>query len=203
MKRTNGRTPAERSGRSALLVALVCGWPAAAGPTEAPCVGQGPGSHPATALAQQAVKVLEFVGHDANDYRLELRQDDVFAVAGSGRRPSASVVFRPLDPVRDPVLTVSRDDPCVVAWVWAPREFTAWQRSVLQQAFENLGEQRPSVAGLSVREIRITESRDLIGVRFAFEPGDGEAQALNEARIVLFKEALATVERRAPALVVP
>ena len=67
-----------------LLLANAHGF--AAGPG-AICVAEAVGPREATEFVTQAVEVLRSCGHDPASYRVELRMEDPFTLAGTGRNP--------------------------------------------------------------------------------------------------------------------
>jgi hypothetical protein len=142
-------------------------------------------------LVTEAVDVLSACGHAPEAFAAELHLDDPFALAGTEREPEVTVVFEPLDDRRHYALGVSASDPCVVTWIWRPERFTDWQKLVLERARIQARETGAEWVRETDRlELRVTESRQHIGVRLWF----GETAGSSELRVVLAKDDLTVVE---------
>jgi hypothetical protein len=141
-------------------------------------------------LLAEAVEVLSACGHAPEAFTAELRLDDPFSLADTEREPEITVVFEPFDDERHYPLGVSASDPCVVTWIWRPRGLTAWQKRVLERARDHAFEIGAEWSGPADRiEVRITESRDHVGVRL-WSGGAGGS----DLRIVLAKHDLTIVD---------
>ena len=162
-------------------------------PAEPACVGRGSTAEDAEGFIAEALDVLRSCGHDPADYRLQLREDDPFVAAGSGRKPVRTAVFLPLDRERHYAVAVNAAHPCVVSWVWQPADFTDWQRQVIAQV-EALAETSglPRSDG-QLRDVLVTESLELVGIEVLdAEPGrNGPSSGL---RVLMHKDDLSLVE---------
>ena len=140
-------------------------------------------------LVADAAGVLRACGYEPADYQAELGTQDPISLAGSGRTAEVTVVFEPLDGARRHALIVSSAEPCVVAWSWQPDRFTDWQRRVLERAEEQIIRSRSAREDGGQVELRITETRDHVAVRWWF------GEALDTGSIlVLAKDGLEPVE---------
>lgn len=151
---------------------------------EAVCLREEVGPEDVQSLTSEAIRVLQACGRDPAAYRLELRGDDASPVA---RRPRASkwvAAFEPLDPARQPALEIGPADPCVVSWSWKPEQFTEWQIRALERAraYARQKETRWEADADDV-ELRVTETRDHLGIRWWSASGA-------ELRVVLRKSDL-------------
>ncbi len=162
-------------------------------PAEPACFGGASISEDTKGFLAEALAVLRSCGHDPADYRLELREDDPFVAAGSGRKPALSVVFLPLDRERHYAVAVNAAHPCVVTWVWQPAEFTDWQRQVIARA-EALARTSdlPRSAG-QLRDISVTESLELVGIE-VLDAKPGRNSQSSELRVLMNKHDLSLVE---------
>ncbi len=157
-------------------------------PAEPACIGRVSLSEDAKGFLAEALDVLRSCGHDPADYRLELREDDPFVAAGSGRKPALAVVFLPLDRERHYAVAVDAAHPCVVSWVWQPADFTDWQRQVIARA-EALARTSglPRSAG-QLLDVLVTESLELVGIEVL------DAEQSSELRVLMHKHDLSLVE---------
>ncbi len=143
-------------------------------------------------MVNDAVLVLRASGHDPARYRVELREEDRFSRADGALEPRRTVVFLPLAGGTDYALGVSSADPCVVAWVWQPEDFTPWQREVLGRAREAAGAAAAGWGPVELLEVRVTETLEHVGIAFRADLGPEQ----RELRIVLTKADLTMVVRR-------
>ena len=162
-------------------------------PAEPACIGRVSISEDAKGFLAEALGVLRSCGHDPADYRLELREDDPFVAAGSGRKPELTVVFLPLDRERHYPVAVSAAHPCVVSWVWQPAEFTDWQRRVLARA-----EALARTSGLSqgagrLLDVLVTESLEHVGIE-VLDAQPGRYPQSPEFRVLMNKHDLSLVQ---------
>ena len=182
-----------RALRTWLAVAAV-GLPVPAGaPTEPPpvCVREFVAPRDLPKFLAEAVEVLSACGHAPEAFAAELRLDDPFSLAGTEREPEITAVFEPIDDERHYPLGVSASDPCVVAWIWRPEEFTDWQKLVLDRARTHAGETGAEWTRPPDRiDVRVTESRDHVGLRL----WSRETAGSPELRVVLAKDDLTVIE---------
>lgn len=156
------------------------------------CVGSEPVPADTPEFIRAALEVLEAAGHDPAHYRLEVRHDDPFALefAEPGPGPVLSVVFLPVDIERNYPIKVNARHPCALTWVWHPASFTPWQREVIAKAGA-LAEKRAGWKAGSQLDIRVIESRDLIGVEVWPIRELDRAPTASELTILLQKRDLA------------
>ena len=162
-------------------------------PAEPACIGRASISEDVKGFMAEALDVLRSCGHDPADFRLELREDDPFVAAGSGRRPALTTVFLPLDRERHYAVAVNAAHPCVVSWVWQPADFTDWQRRVIARA-----ETLAKTSGLPRRggqllDVLVTESLDLVGIE-VLDTEPGRNGPSSELRVLMHKDDLSLVE---------
>ena len=162
-------------------------------PAEPACIGRVSISEDAKGFLAEALGVLRSCGHDPADYRLELREDDPFVAAGSGRKPALTAVFLPLDRERHYAVAVNAAHPCVVSWVWQPADFTDWQRQVIARA-----EALAKTSGLPRRagqllDVLVTESLELVGIE-VLDAEPGRDPQSSELRVLMHKDDLSLVD---------
>jgi hypothetical protein len=113
-----------------------------------------------------ALEILGAAGHDAADYRLELRMESAdrpdFPELGAPR--VRSVVFMPHEPGRAYAVRVHPLNPCSLAWVWQPDRFTAWQTAAIVRADDLLSGAGPRSL-FEVVQVQVLESADALEVR--------------------------------------
>ncbi len=162
-------------------------------PAEPACIGRVSISEDAKGFLAEALGVLRSCGHDPADYRLELREDDPFVAAGSGREPALTAVFLPVDRQRHYAVAVRAAQPCVVSWVWQPADFTDWQRQVIARAEALAKTYDLPRSGGRLLEVLVTESLELVGVE-VLDAEPGRNPQSSELRILMHKDDLSLVE---------
>ena len=162
-------------------------------PAEPACMGRGSTAEDAEGFIAEALDVLRSCGHDPADYRLQLREDDPFVAAGSGRKPARTAVFLPLDRERHYALAVNASHPCVVSWVWQPADFTDWQRQVIARAEALVKTSGLPRSGGRLLDVLVTESLELVGIEVLdVEPGRNPPSP--ELRVLMHKDDLSLVQ---------
>ena len=155
------------------------------------CVVEGVAPQAATDFVASAIEVLEACGHDPTAYRLELSQDDPFALAGTERKPAVSALFVPTEGNSLYPLAVSPTDPCVVSWIVPSAGLTSWQHDLLQRVKRQVQTTHPQWTKPDRWDMQVTESREHVGVRI--RRVDGPSPAGNELRVLLDKQSLRIV----------
>jgi hypothetical protein len=160
---------------------------------EPACVAWASTAEDAERFIAEALDVLRSCGHNPAHYRVRLLKDDPFVAAGSGRKPTLTVMFLPYDLERHYALAVNVAHPCVVSWVWQPADFTDWQRRVIARA-----ETLAKTSGLPRRggqllDVLVTESLDLVGIE-VLDTEPGRNGPSSELRVLMHKDDLSLVE---------
>jgi hypothetical protein len=162
----------------------------AAAANEPVCVGENVSWKDAVGFVEDTLQVLEACGHDADDYRLELRRDDPFAWSGTEKKPEIIAVFLPRDTEQFYAVGVSPADPCVLSWIPDPSGLTSWQQEVLGRARQHVRTTRPGWIHPERWKVRVTEAREFVGVHLR---PDDLGPNRRELRILLRKGSLSVV----------
>jgi len=160
------------------------------------CIDSGIAGSGLDQLIRVAVEVLRQSGHDPEDYRLDLRMDEVEGarLIGPGANLQPGVVFLPVAGRDRYALRVDRSNPCVVSWLWQPQNFTAWQRRVIERAREVMRDAWPDGASERLSGVEVIETAAEVSVRLLLGDADESGRVPSRAEITLRKSDLSAVD---------